>query len=60
MTPAMITAIAYLIAELVSQGVSISKVLAEVKATGRVQPERWDAMLAELDSEIDKFRAKRG
>jgi hypothetical protein len=60
MTPGMITAIAYLIAELAATGVSIASLLEEVKKTGKVPPERWDELIAELDSEVAKWKLKRG
>ncbi len=59
MTPAMITAVAYLVAELAAQGVSLVTLLAEVKATGRVPPERWASMLGELDTEVAIWKLKR-
>lgn len=50
MTPGTITAITYLLAELVAAGLSISQILADVKATGKVSDERWAEIIAEMDA----------
>lgn len=60
MTPTMITAIAYLISEAAVAGVSIAAIIEEARATGSVPPERWDEILAELDAEVAKWKAKHG
>ena len=53
MTPGTVVAITYLLAELIAAGLSMSQILADVKATGRVSDERW----AEIISEMDKAEA---
>ena len=50
MTPGTITAIIYLIAELLAAGLSIADILADVKATGKVSEERWAEIIAEIDA----------
>lgn len=55
MTPAMVTAIAYLIAEAAATGVSLTAMMREVEATGRVSQEQWDAMKADLASAIAEW-----
>ncbi len=56
MTPGTITAVTLLLAELVSAGLSISQILVDIKATGKVSPERWADVIAELDSAEDVWR----
>ena len=46
--PGTITAIAYLLTELLSAGISISKVLEKVQATGIVPQEAWNVLGKEL------------
>lgn len=58
MTPGTVTAIAYLITEAVSAGVSISAIISEAKATGKVPPERWDSILADLDANVAAWKAR--
>lgn len=49
-TPGTITAIANLIAELAAAGISIAGILEEAKASGKVSPERWAEIIAEIDA----------
>lgn len=58
MTPGTVTAIAYLLTEAVSAGVSISAIISEAKATGKVPPERWDAILADLDANVAAWKSR--
>ncbi len=50
MSAGTITAVSLLLAELISAGVSMGQIMADVKATGKVSDERWEQMLADLDS----------
>jgi len=59
MTPQLVTAIAYLIAEAVVAGTSIASLMREVERTGKVPPERWNEMLGQLDREVEEWRRKR-
>lgn len=59
MNPTMITAIAYLIAEAVVAGTSLATLMREVNRTGRVPPERWDAMVREMDREAARWWQER-
>ena len=49
-----ITAIAYLITELVSAGMKITEVMAEVQKTGVVPQAEWNALKADFD-DAEKF-----
>lgn len=48
MTPGTINAIALLLTEAIIAGNSIATILAEAKATGKVPPEQWAAIMAEI------------
>ncbi len=49
MTAGTITAITYLLAEMLGTGLSISQIMGDVKATGVVSPERWAEIIKEMD-----------
>ena len=49
-TPGTATAVAYLIAELAAAGVSIDSIMAEARATGKVPPEKWAEIMAEIEA----------
>ncbi len=48
MPPGTITAVAYLISELVLAGVEMSALLAEIKATGKLSDAQWQKILDDL------------
>lgn len=56
MTAGTITAITYLLAELLGAGLSISQIMGDVKATGVVTPERWDEIVKEMDDAEANWR----
>lgn len=45
MSPQMVSAIAILLSEAASAGVSIAAVLEEARATGKVSDEQWDEII---------------
>ena len=51
-----ITAVAYLLAELLGAGVSINNILKEAKGTGIVPPERWNEIVKEMDGAEANWR----
>ena len=55
-----ITGVAYLVAELLSAGISIQQILTEAKATGIVPPERWDKIMDDQDRIVAEYKARRG
>ncbi len=57
MTPQLVTAIAYLIAETAATGVSLASLFEQVRATGRVSDEQWAVMKTELTDAMDAWEA---
>lgn len=53
--PPTILAIAYLLTELASAGISITSVLAQVQQTGIVPKEEWDKYLKEAGLEEEPW-----
>lgn len=57
MTPGTITAVTLLLAEVISAGASLSQIMADVKKTGVVSPERWAEVVSEIDAAEDLWDA---
>ena len=51
-----ITAVAYLLSELLGAGISINRILSEAKGTGVVSPERWAEIVKEMDNAEANWR----
>ena len=60
MSPELVTAIAYLLAEALAAGVQINDIIQKSKDTGIVPDDVWDAIIADMDSAVADWKAASG
>ncbi len=56
MIPGVVTAVTLLLVEVLNAGVSMSQIMADVKATGKVSDETWATIMAEIEASEDLWR----